>query len=206
MSRTVASRAGMLWCLGLVLGSHHVVAQTEEAASTPPPVLRRASWLTDERTFRTGDIITIVVDERVAARERTSKTATASRNQRNQFGIQEDGSLGISPSSLGFNTGIDSESRDIGEANRQGDLAAVLSVRVIGFEPGGILRVRGERFVKVDGREQTVTIEGLVRTEDVSSSNIVLSSRVADASISYDGKNIAPRRGIIASLLSIFWP
>ena len=79
-------------------------------------------------------------------------------------------------------------------------------MRVIGFEGANLLRIRGTRVVEVDGRKQEVSLEGLVRSEDVSPSNIVQSSRVADAVIAYDGKNIGPSRGIIGSILSILWP
>jgi flagellar L-ring protein precursor FlgH len=122
------------------------------------------------------------------------------------LGLQHNSSMGIPQGSASFATGAAHKSRNDGTANREGGLTAVLSVRVIGFEGASLLRVRGSRVVEVDGRKQEVSLEGLVRSEDVSPSNIVQSSRVADAVISYDGKNIGPSRGIIGSILSIFWP
>ena len=52
----------------------------------------------------------------------------------------------------------------------------------------------------------TKDIDLLVRAEDVSSANMVPSSRIADAVISYKGKKIAPRSGILGKILSILWP
>ena len=49
-------------------------------------------------------------------------------------------------------------------------------------------------------------VEGLIRPDDVGSDNTVSCSRVADAVISYKGKKIDPRQGILGKILSIFWP
>ena len=184
-----------------------MAAQTADTTvSATPPVLRRASWFTDERVFRAGDIITIVVDERMEASERASKNARSSRSQANDLGIDDGGFLALPFSALGFASAADGTSRDIGEADRRGNLEGLLSVRIVGFEPNGLLRIRGERVIKLDGRAQTMSIEGVVRSDDVGPSNFVRSSRVADATISYDGKTIGPSKGILGKILSIIWP
>lgn len=156
----------------------------------------RASWLSDRQLIRVGDILTIVVDERVTSRERNSKVATGNRNL--TLGLNKDASM--------FHSAVDDASRDVGEVNRLGDLTAVLSVRVTAIEAGGVMRVQGQRLVKIDGREQSVTLEGFVRAQDITASNVVLSNRVADVVISVKGKNISPSKGIIGKILSIFWP
>jgi hypothetical protein len=46
----------------------------------------------------------------------------------------------------------------------------------------------------------------MVRPEDVSADNVVFSNRVANANITYKGKDIGPSKGIIGKILSIFWP
>ena len=184
-----------------------MAAQTADTTVSPtPPVLRRASWFTDERVFRAGDIITIVVDERMEASERASKNARSSRSQANDLGIDDGGFLALPFSALGFASAADGTSRDIGEADRRGNLEGLLSVRIVGFEPNGLLRIRGERVIKLDGRAQTMSIDGVVRSDDVGPSNFVRSSRVADATISYDGKTIGPSKGILGKILSIIWP
>jgi flagellar L-ring protein precursor FlgH len=166
----------------------------------------RASWLSDRIPLRVGDILTIVVDEQAAARERVSQISTSDREQSASVSGNADTSPLSGSGSAGFGTGLGAESRDIGEANRQGGLSAVLSVRVIEVEPNGVARVEGDKVVSVDGRKQEVKLEGFVRPEDVSSTNLVLSSRVVGATISYKGNKIGPRRGIIGKILGIFWP
>ena len=188
-----------------VMASQAAVAQT--STSQPPTQnVSRASWLSDRLPIQVGDILTIVVDEQAAANEQVSKVATSDRDQ----SASASASITTSPitgsGSAGFGTGLGANSRDIGEAGRSGGLEAVLSVRVMEIEPNGVLRIEGTKVVAVDGREQEVKLQGFVRSEDVLSTNLVLSTRVAEATISYDGKNIGPKKGIIGKILGIFWP
>lgn len=176
-------------------------AQAPKVAPAPP----RAAWFSDRLPLRVGDLLTIVVDETAAASERVSTTATGDRSQRAQLGIGIDEAVRLGPSK-DFSTGMRSSSSDVGEAGRRGQLNAVLTVRVTDVDAGGIATVEGAKSVTVDGRLQQVQLKGLVRAEDVSSSNLVSSSRIADAVITYKGKKIAPRNGILGKILAIFWP
>lgn len=165
----------------------------------------RAAWLSDRLPLRPGDVLTVLVDEQTAARERVSQVATGQRSQRATLNAGVPSGSRIGPDK-GFATGMDNTSRDIGEAGRQGNLTAVLSVRVTAIEPNGVARVHGTRRVTVDGRLQEVTLDGVVRPEDVSPSNTVLSGNIAEAVITYRGKKIGPRTGILGKILSILWP
>ncbi len=165
-------------------------------------VTPRASWLSDRMPLRPGDLLTIVVDERTAARERVSKLARGDRLMRGS--IRTD--INASPKSYGIASEMDQDSRDLGEANRYGDLTAVLTVRVMAIEATGVARIQGSKKVTVDGRLQEITLQGAVRPQDVRPTRTVLSERVADAVITYKGKKIGPRSGIIGGILSLLWP
>jgi flagellar L-ring protein precursor FlgH len=169
-----------------------------------PPV-SRAGWFSDKRPLRIGDIVTIVVDETVNSRERNTDNASKKRNQDMNLNLSVGEAVKIGPQK-GFNSGLGNTSQASGVADRSGDLSAVISVRVISIEPTGIARVKGEKTVGVDGRNQVIGIEGVIRPEDVMSNNTVSSSRVAESVISYKGKRIGPAKGILGSILSIFWP
>jgi flagellar L-ring protein precursor FlgH len=171
------------------------------AVAGPP----RASWLSDRQPLRVGDLLTIVVDEQTTARERVSTKASASRSSRARLGIGIDSALRIGPSKE-FSAGHEASSNDVGEAGREGDLVAVLSVRVVGLDAAGNAKIEGGKTVVVDGRTQEVKLAGVIRPDDVGSDNSVVSSRVADAVISYKGKKIGPRQGILGKILSILWP
>jgi flagellar L-ring protein precursor FlgH len=165
----------------------------------------RASWLSDRQPLRVGDLLTIVVDEQTSATEQVSTKASASRSQSARLGIGVDSAVRIGPSKQ-FSVSHDASSNDVGQAGRSGDLVAVLSVHVTGIDPAGNAKIEGGKTVSVDGRTQEVKLSGLIRPDDVGSDNTVSSSRVADAVISYKGKKIGPRQGILGKILSILWP
>lgn len=162
----------------------------------------RASWISDRIPLRVGDIVTVVVDDLTSANEKVTTNAVADRRTAAGFKFGSDPTS--SPSK--FNTQHDSRSREIGEAGRHGALTAVLSVRVIAMATNGIAEIEGTKKVTVDGRDQEVTIKGFVRSQDVSSSNIIFSDRIAGVEITYKGKKISPKSGILGKIISIIWP
>ncbi len=179
-------------------------------AATPPavqatPVVARAGWFSDKRPLRVGDIITIVVDEAVNSRESQVENASKQRGQQMGLNLNVGTDLAIGPQK-GFQSGVSNDSKATGVANRTGGLTAMISVRVVAIEPSGIARLKGEKTVGVDGRNQVIQVEGVVRPEDVNSDNSVYSSRIAESVISYKGKKIGPGKGILGGILSIFWP
>ena len=203
--------AGLLAVTSLAgQGGPPAPAATQAPPAAPPavasgPTISRAAWFSDKRPLRIGDIVTIVVDETVNAQEKQGVTAQAKRSQSMDLNANVSPTLKIGPQK-GFQSGVDNNSRNTGEANRMGGLTAVISVRVVSIEPTGVARLKGQKTVSVDGRNQVIELEGLVRPEDVSADNTVASSRIAESIISYKGKKIGPAKGILGSILSIFWP
>jgi flagellar L-ring protein FlgH len=180
---------------------------TDSAATAAPaaPVRHaapRASWLSDRMPLGPGDLVTVVVDEQTASRERVSRVADGNRSMSNRLRL--DTPTGAQGAAL--QSGSLTNSRDVGEAGRSGGLTAVITVRVVEVEPSGALRIHGTRKVSVDGRLQDLTLDGVVRAEDVDGSNRVLSSRIGDAVITYKGGKIGPRTGILGKVLGMLWP
>jgi flagellar L-ring protein precursor FlgH len=167
--------------------------------------LTRGSWLSDRLPLRVGDLLTIVVDEQTAASEKVRNVVSNNRSLQAQIGANVDSAIRLGPSKS-FSTGLNNSSNDQGEAGRQGNLTAVLTVRVTGIDPNGVATIEGGKSVTVDGRLQEVRLKGAVRPEDVTPQNLVSSNRIADAVISYKGKKMGPRTGIIGKILSILWP
>lgn len=177
---------------------------TQPAVQTTPRVMR-ANWFSDKRQLRVGDIVTIVVDEAVNSRESQTENATKARNQQMGLNLTVGDAVKIGPQK-GFESGVNNDSKATGIANRTGGLTATISVRVVSIEPTGIAKLKGEKTVGVDGRNQVIGLEGVVRPEDVNSDNTVYSSRIAESVISYKGKKIGPAKGILGGIISIFWP
>ena len=206
-------RITVMVCMALVWLAGGSRAQSSEvspdsAGITPQGAANpmRASWVSDRMTLHVGEILTVILDERTSARERVSKVATANRSQRMNAGLKTNFDTQSIDGTSSFEAGINGESRDVGELNRQGNLSGMLSVRVIAVDPNGIAEIDGSKVLDVDGRKQETRLHGFVRSEDVSVSNIVYSSCIAAAEISYKGKKMNPRRGIIGRIISLLWP
>lgn len=161
----------------------------------------RQSWTSDRRPLRVGDILTIVVDERALASERASDVARSDRNQRASLDAK------MAPEDLeSLGIGYSAASDQTGRRERSGSLIAVVSVRVMSVDDAGIATIEGTKLVNIDGRRQELRITGVVRSEDVTQQNTVLSSRIANGEIFYLGKKIGPKTGILGKLLGLLWP
>lgn len=176
-----------------------------DSAAAPAPHLPRASWLSDRLPLGVGDLVTVIVDEQTAATEHVSSVATGNRSSRADLnaGIGTDARVGPNKS---FGTGINSNSRDIGDAGRQAGFSAVITVRVTELSPNGIAKIAGTKRVTIDGRAQDVTLTGTIRAADVDAHNRVRSNRIADAELTYKGKKLSPRTGFVGALLGKLWP
>jgi flagellar L-ring protein precursor FlgH len=197
----LAATLAAIWWFGPSLAA-------QASAPANAPAARRAAWLSDRPSLQVGDLITVLVEEQALALERTDRLARSDREQRAQVSLDVNGSLVPSsvPSAGELATALEASSRQNGTHARQGQLSAIVTVRVTRVEAGGWLRVEGQRTVIIDKREQRLSVSGLIRPEDVGPDYLVSSARLAEARISYQGKGIGPSKGLLGRILSMFWP
>jgi flagellar L-ring protein FlgH len=137
------------------------------------------------RAGRVGDILTIILVERMSASK--SNSATTGRN----------GSVGLTPPATGplslfnpsdINISGDQSFKGKGEAAQSNALTGEVSVTVAAVYPNGNMLVKGEKLVTLNRGDEAVQFSGLVRMADIGTDNRVPSTRVADARIRYTGK------------------
>ena len=78
-----------------------------------------------------------------------------------------------------------------GATTRATTLETTLTARVVDVLPNGYLVVEGMREVHINNENQMVILNGVIRPDDVSSGNQVLSSAVAQMSVKVQGKGLA---------------
>lgn len=112
-----------------------------------------------------------------------------------------------------FSPDLESESENIykgsGSTARKDKFLTTLSARVINVFPNGNMLIKGNREITVNREKQHITLVGLVRPEDVSADNVVLSSSIADAKISVTGKGVISEKqspGYGSRLYEFLWP
>jgi flagellar L-ring protein FlgH len=135
----------------------------------------------DNKAFRVGDVMTVQVFENSSASS-SAETGTRRGNSLSAAASNRNGAVG--KAALGVSGDFDGG----GKTQRASRLLATLTVSVKEILPNGDLRIGGEQVLTVNEEPQKVNLEGRVRPVDVSDGNIVLSTRIADAKISYVGE------------------
>jgi len=96
-----------------------------------------------------------------------------------------------------------------GETVRSGTFTGIVTCRVVDVLPGGLFHIVGRRKIVVNHELQLITVEGLVRREDISIDNIVPSSAMAEALLTYDGVGVIDdkqRPALLARVLDWVYP
>ena len=167
-------------------------------------------FFTDQQARRVGDIITVIFDEQYRSR----KSAETSTEKDSSAAITPNAIAGMVPGwrNIGLNTDYDS-AKDFsgkGEADRSNSLTGQISVSVADILPNGILKIRGEKWLTLSEGDEYIRITGMIRPPDITPDNTVVSSKVADARISFGGRgalNNSTKQGIGDRILnSPWWP
>ncbi|WP_353268111.1 flagellar basal body L-ring protein FlgH [Gemmatimonas sp.] len=175
-------------------------APATPAAATPV----RASWVADRRQFLVGDIITVLVDDYTISTAVKENIAQDTRNR----GLGLNARLPASSRNVGIDTRNNADQTQRGQARRENRFQNEMSVRVVAVGPNGLLQVKGTKKIDVDKAMQDIVFSGWVRAQDVSVSNVIESSRVADVQLGYasPGPLGKPKQGILTKVVGALWP
>ncbi len=136
------------------------------------------------RAATVGDTLTIALVERTQA----VKTNSASTDRSGNIGITPPTTGPLSffkPSDVAVGAGGTFNGK--GQASQSNALTGEVTVTVAQVLANGNLLVRGEKLVTLNRGDEQIRIAGIVRTADIMPDNRVLSTRVADARITYSG-------------------
>lgn len=138
------------------------------------------AFTSDLRPRKVGDLITVMVYENASA----STTANTSAGR--------DGAVALDLRGPGKHYGpavkANNQMDGRGRTEREGRVLAQLTVAIREITPQGDLLIAGDQLLEVNNEKQQIHVEGRVRPQDVSDANVVLSTRIANARISYAGQ------------------
>ena len=157
-----------------------------------------------KKNYRVGDILTVILSESTQA-QRKSGIGTvkegvntpldqlqkvfsggASSLSAPTFLAATSGKVGRGLRGLDFNN-LKIESKGSGSANQAASLAGAVAVTVTQVLPNDSLMIQGQKNLSLTEGSETVRIMGVVSKNDIQPDNTVLSSRIANARISYKG-------------------
>ena len=168
----------------------------------------------DNRAVKVGDLVTVRISENPKAKlhaktdtNRESKIA-GSANFLGYLEALKAKNKNLNPANL-ISTNFKPEFVGEGTNDRDGNMTAYITARVIRVLPNGNLYISGRREITVDHETQYITISGIVRPEDIDLNNEVQSTYVSDAKIEYSGRGVIAERqrpGWMMRLMDTAWP
>lgn len=153
------------------------------------------SFFKDQRAARVGDILTIIlqINDKADLTNSTTRSRTSTENLAtpNVFGLEEK-LLKVLPGnpqvdSLVDVSGSNSTSGD-GQIGREEEIDLKIAAMVTQILPNGNLVIRGTQDLRVNYEVRQVSIEGVIRPQDISSDNTVQGEQIAEARVSYGGE------------------
>ena len=134
----------------------------------------------DLRARQAGDLITVMVYENASA----SSAANTSAGRDANIGLDVQGT----GKSWGAGINANNQTDGRGRTQREGKVLAQITVTIKSITDTGDLIIAGEQVLDINNERQQIAIEGRIRPQDVSDTNVVLSTRIANAKISYSGQ------------------
>lgn len=174
------------------------------------------AFFKDQRAKDVGDILTVAVSINDSASFNTS--LTRSRDAEEASGIT--GLLGfenslskvlpdsVDPANLVGTTGT-STNTNTGATGRTESMTVNMATVITQVLPNGNLVISGKQEIRVNYEMRELSVQGIIRPEDISSSNSVTYDKIAEARIHYGGRGVAsdvtqPRYG--QQLLDVILP
>lgn len=179
--------------------------------SVAPAVSAQSLWagggryrnvFSDRKAADVGDILTIVISESTTISDTRSSSNSKSGNTSLESGIGIFDFL--KAASIG---GSDSFKAD-GAASSKNTTNANVTVTVVDVQPNGNLVLEGTQSIWNNKNEHKITFKGICRPEDITANNTISSTKIAGATVRFDGKgplNAKQRQGILTQIFNFLF-
>lgn len=169
-----------VFCVALISVTPHARADSLFNEATYKPIM------SDHRSFGAGQSLTVLIYEQASA----ATSADTDTNRSADIAGEVRGNDNRNTGSLNLSSNFEGG----GTISRSGKLVASVTVTVTEKLGNGELLIAGEQVIEFNNENQHIRLTGRVRPEDISSNNTVLSTRVADARITYVGDGLLGKR------------
>jgi flagellar L-ring protein FlgH len=171
-------------------------------------------YFADNKARYVNDIVTIVVTETTTgtskATTNTSRSTNATAGIATLLGLEKSiAEKNAKLATLEVGGSNSNTMKGQGDTTRGSTLSARVSARVVRVLDNGNLVIEGRRQLTMNAEDQYIMISGIVRTEDITSENLVASQYISDARIQYVGKGVINdkmRPGWLTRIVDWVWP
>ena len=146
----------------------------------------------DNKAFRIGDVLSVTLMEATNA----SKSAETNTDKDDEIDISASAIFGSTGPTINGNLALTNQIETErafsggGDSAQSNSLRGEIAVTVVDVLPSGNLLVRGEKIIGLNQGSEFIRISGIVRPQDVSTDNIVVSSKIANSRIYYGGGGV----------------
>jgi flagellar L-ring protein precursor FlgH len=156
----------------------------------------------DHKAAQVGDLVQVIFNFNV------NSTSSDVTNVNNSYNLGLGQGTGLANVSLlrfgaGLNGGRQTQSSKT--QSGQNTFVSTMEAQVTDVLPSGALRIAGDQALLVNGQKQTLHITGLVRPEDIDSTDSVLSTRVANVQATFSGNFQEKKKGLIQKILDFLF-
>lgn len=156
----------------------------------------RQTFFKDQRAHKVGDILTIMIDISDTADFKNKTTRSRKGGETaglpNFLGVAESQLSKVLPEAVDPTklVGMDSESTSAGDGKieREEEIKMSLAAMIMQVLPNGNFVIRGNQEVRVNNELRELTLQGVVRPEDILNNNSISHEKIAEARISYGGR------------------
>ncbi len=165
-------------------------AETRTPGSIWSPEGRLVRLGTDAKAARLHDVVSIVVTESLSAstdgQVKNSRASSANSGLTSLFGALKSSNALQNLVGMTASSGLSAQ----GQSTTNSSLATTFGGEVVDVLPNGMLVVQATRQLTFSQQTQVIKLRGLVRPEDVSAQNQVLSTAMTDLELEVTGKGI----------------
>ncbi len=145
----------------------------------------------DQRASKVGDILTvnITIDDQASIDNATTRTRSNSEKSDvgKMLGLENVIPKSLTPSDL-VNISGSTSNGGTGKVDRKETINLIVAAVVTQTLPNGNMVIQGRQEVRVNFEVREMTIMGVIRPEDISSTNTIEHTQIAEARISYGGR------------------
>ncbi|MEM6334027.1 MAG: flagellar basal body L-ring protein FlgH [Planctomycetota bacterium] len=175
--------------------------------------------LPEPRTFAVHDLITIIIRESTQSDMSASLETEKSVEFDHQITAVPDISLRdfLAPGfargnglaqSLALDLESDQSFEGDGTLSRGETITGRIQARVIDVKPNGTLSIEARKYNQIDRETVTLTLTGIIRADDVTAANTVLSSQIYDLHLTKEHSGElrrATRKGLITQVVELLF-
>jgi flagellar L-ring protein precursor FlgH len=169
-----------------------ILPEMEDSSIIPTGSLFKSNYVnniySDSKAHRVGDIISVILNESTQA-QKNAKTELKKANSGKLDPIIGLGGTAVNFKNTAIQFGYNQESDFKGDSksNQGNSLNGNISVHVLRVLPNGNLMIRGEKWMTLNNGDEYIRLTGIIRAQDISSGNTIISSKIANARIQYAG-------------------